>query len=542
MSEIIYNASKGSKFFTYEQARDQALTEKIERILARKQQIEATDLSAQTQCADAHFAQLETVRDLSQYVVHVDCDAFYAAVEELDRPELRNLPMAVGKGVLSTCNYHARKFGCRSGMACFIAKKLCPDLILLPMNFEKYFAKSREIRNVLKQYDPDFYSASVDEAYMNITEYCAANGLSPETAVQNMRDQISRETGITVSAGIAPNTKLAKIASNWNKPNGQFRVANERDAVMNFIGNIPARKINGIGRVFERELDAIGIRYCRDVFPSRALLLELFGERAFQFLAECYLGLGRTHLLPAEAYERKSIGVERTFKDTSNMTDLEQKLRSMSAQLETELAEKRLRGRTLVLKVKLDSFEVLTRQMAPSSPVYKADSIFRHSLPMLRKLHDEIPGFAIRLMGLRSTHLLSSERLERMLSYFQQPKPADLVDDGMEKEAKELRAISESFDKQPVYKQHSVENFEMKSSPKEEVPESWKCPICLTPQPADSLVFNQHIDFCLSKQEIKEAVKETRDRATTPSLLPRKRKAGESCRKIEDLFKNHIYS
>lgn len=124
MSEVIYNSSKGSKFFNHEQNRDQLLTAKIERLLKEKARLEKLDLSWDLRKADEYLAELELSRDLSQYVVHVDCDAFFAAVEELDRPELKTVPMAVGKGVLTTCNYEARKFGCRSGMASFVAQKL----------------------------------------------------------------------------------------------------------------------------------------------------------------------------------------------------------------------------------------------------------------------------------------------------------------------------------------------------------------------------------------------------------------------------------
>ncbi len=132
--------------------------------------MEKLDLSRDLRRADDHLAELEASRDLSQVVVHIDCDAFYAAVEELDRPELKEVPMAVGKGVLTTCNYHARKFGCRSGMAGFVAMKLCPQLIRLPLNFDKYNSKAREVREILADYDPRFESASIDEAYLNITQ------------------------------------------------------------------------------------------------------------------------------------------------------------------------------------------------------------------------------------------------------------------------------------------------------------------------------------------------------------------------------------
>jgi DNA polymerase kappa len=146
------------------------LTQRIERILAIKRQIKHADLDHHLRLADDYLAELETSRDLTQTIIHVDCDAFYAAVEELDRPELKHVPMAVGKGVLTTCNYHARKFGCRSGMAGFVALKLCPNLICLPLNFEKYNAKAHEVRGIFANYDPRFEAASIDEAYLNITK------------------------------------------------------------------------------------------------------------------------------------------------------------------------------------------------------------------------------------------------------------------------------------------------------------------------------------------------------------------------------------
>jgi len=232
---------------------------KINRILARKRQLEKLNLKSDLRRADEYIAELEVQRDLSQVIVHLDCDAFYAAVEELDNPHLKDVPMAVGKGVLTTCNYHARKFGCRSGMAGFVAMKLCPQLVCLPLNFEKYTAKAQEVREVITEYDPRFESASIDEAYLNITQYCSLHEQSPEDVVEQMRAEIYAKAKITVSAGIAANAKLAKIASNQNKPNGQFRLASDRTSIMAFMRDLPTRKVNGIGRVFERELDAIGM-------------------------------------------------------------------------------------------------------------------------------------------------------------------------------------------------------------------------------------------------------------------------------------------
>ncbi|KAI7280092.1 hypothetical protein D0864_03228 [Hortaea werneckii] len=416
VSEIIYNASKGSKYFNNEENKDKTLTVKIQRILAKKRELERIETSGglknEMKRADDFIAELECGRDLSQVVVHVDCDAFYAAVEELDRPELKEVLFAVGKGVLTTCNYVARKFGCRSGMAGFVADKLCPQLIHLPLNFDKYTAKAKEVRAVLEQYDPRFESASIDEAYLNITEYCREHNMEPEDAVAQMRAEVEEKTKITISAGIAANAKIAKVCSNKNKPNGQFRLPSDRSSIVAFMRDLPTRKVNGIGRVFERELDAIGVKTCGDIYPLRHYLSRLFGEKAFQFLMSVYLGLGRTDVRPVEEYERKSVGTESTFHDLSDPQELREKLKRTAEELEKDLRRTEFKGRTLVLKIKLHTYEVFSRQVQPPRAVYTAEDLYHYSLPMLAKLEKEMPGMKLRLMGLRCTHLVSIKKGE----------------------------------------------------------------------------------------------------------------------------------
>lgn len=518
-----------------------------------KKQLDKLDLKSDLRRADEYIAELELSRDLSQTIVHIDCDAFYAAVEELDRPDLKDVPFAVGKGVLTTCNYHARKFGCRSGMAGFVAMKLCPSLICLPMNFDKYTAKAKEVRAVLAEYDARFESASIDEAYLNITQYCVANNLDPEDAISQLRKEVHEKCLITISAGIAANAKIAKIASNRNKPNGQFRVASDRAVIVSFMASLPTRKVNGVGRVFERELDAIGIKTCGDIYEHRAYLARLFGEKAFQFLMQTYLGLGRTDVQPAEEYERKSVGTESTFRDMSSKTELRDKLRHTAEELEKDMARTQFKGRTLVLKIKLHTFEVFTRQVAPPKAVSSADDLYNYSLPMLAKLEKEMPGMKLRLMGLRCTHLVSTKKPEgtdffasrppRPTKLRRQPSAASLEnnqnsdewevwpDSEFEEAARQERveemnelnrlgqdaidlaqsqaAVADFHEPFGRYKHGNLPNpaplpSQVQRQPSEEL---WNCPICSKPQVADDREFNDHIDFCLSRQSIKEAVK-----------------------------------
>ncbi|EFQ30875.1 impB/mucB/samB family protein [Colletotrichum graminicola] len=557
VSEIIYNASKGSKFFNREEERDKILTNKIEQIINKKRDLEKQDLSRELRLADQLITQLELSRDLTQYIVHVDCDAFYAAVELLDRPELKDVPFAVGGGVLTTCNYVARKYGCRSGMAGFVAKKLCPELVMLKLNFEKYTAKAHEVREVFVEYDPRFESASIDEAYLNITEYCTDKGIGPAEAVEQMRREIYEKTKITVSAGIAANAKLAKICSNMNKPNGQFILPNDRSEILRFMAKLPPRKVNGVGRVLERQLAEIGIKTCADLYPQRQFLRPLFGEKAYEFLINVYLGLGRTRIQPAEEYERKSVGTESTFRDMSDPQQLREKLKWTAGELEKDMKRAEVKGRTLVLKAKLHTYEVLTRQVVLPRAIFLADDLYHFALPILAKLQEEMPGMTLRLMGLRCTHLVSTKKPDTMAFFGFRSRRSEsgtspvkpskdnvnagvdsgLNDDGWEQwPREELPGLDDDQDfdafKEPA--NHDDDKLspvrrhgkEIQPNPvREYAPvndEMWDCPICNRPQAPDERHFNEHIDFCLSRQTIREAVHGDvpgpAPRSTTPDM------------------------
>ncbi|KAG9256139.1 uncharacterized protein F5Z01DRAFT_651222 [Emericellopsis atlantica] len=542
VSEIIYNASKGSKFFNREEVKDKVLTRKIQQILARKRQLDKRDLSRNLHNGDRLITELEVARDLTQHVVHVDCDAFYAAVEQLERPELKELPFAVGGGVLTTCNYIARQFGCRSGMAGFVAKKLCPELVFIKPNFQKYTAKAHEVCEVLADYDPRFESASIDEAYLNITEYCHEKGMDPADAVDQMRREIHQKTNITVSAGIAANAKLAKICSNMNKPNGQYVLPSDRNAIMSFMRTLPTRKVNGIGRVLERELQAIGVKTCGDIYEYRQYLAQLFGEKTYEFLINCYLGLGRTRIQPAEDYERKSVGTESTFSEMSDPEKLKEKLRWTADELEKDMKRAEVKGRTLCLKVKLHTFEVYTRQVVTPRAICVADDLYNFGLPMLTKLQQEMPQMRLRLMGLRCTHLVSTKKPDTMAFFgFRQrsegsPGTGDIggqkrkASEVLEQDAweewpeDELRAhqeqsmLDDMFPDEGCAPEAGEASFgrhgkeiapnPTKDQPASDVEEWWDCPICARPQAAEEKAFNEHIDLCLSRQTIRDAVQE----------------------------------
>lgn len=416
-------------------------------------------------------------------------------------------------------------------MAGFVAKKLCPDLIFLPLNFDKYTAKANEVREVIAEYDPRFESASIDEAYLNITEYCRDHDISPEDAVDQMRRQVHERTDITVSAGIAANAKLAKICSNVNKPNGQFLLPSDRATIMSFMRDLPCRKVNGIGRVLERELKAVGVENCGDIYGQREFLSHLFGDKAYEFLIHCYLGLGRTNVQPAEEYERKSVGTESTFHDMSDPKQLRDKLRWTADELEKDMQRAECKGRTLVLKVKLHTYEVYTRQTVVPKAICLADDLYNYALPILAKLEQERPGMKLRLMGLRCTHLVSTKKPDTLAFFGLKPKSgaspepgkvlrraAELDEDGWEKIPEELfeqdeidvdAEASDPAEGGSAYRKHGKEvlpNATFTKDSPSPPDEWWACPICSRPQPADERQFNNHIDACLSRQAIRDAV------------------------------------
>jgi DNA polymerase kappa len=417
-------------------------------------------------------------------------------------------------------------------MASFVAKKLCPELILIPLNFDKYNAKAAEIREILADYDPRFESASIDEAYLNITGYCAEHDMGPADVVSQMRSEVHEKTHVTVSAGIAANARLAKICSNMNKPNGQFILPRERAAIMAFMRDLPCRKVNGVGRVLERELASVGINTCGDIYEQRQYLDQLFGQKASEFLLRCYLGLGRTNIQPAEDYERKSVGTESTFRDMNNPSQLRQKLRKTAEELESDMRKAECKGRTLCLKVKLHTFEVLTRQVVTPKAVYLADDLYSYSLPMLTRLEHDFPGLKLRLMGLRCTNLVSTKKPDARAFFGLRPQrceSAELAeeDSNIERKHIDMRGGWEPGPQEESSPGHgsdsrspsgATQSFrrhgkEIVPNPPKELPAAveedlWDCPVCVRPQAANLRVFIEHFELCLSRQNILDTVQQ----------------------------------
>ncbi|KAK7308114.1 hypothetical protein VNO77_41710 [Canavalia gladiata] len=397
VQRIVYEMSKGSKFFQNEERKDAFIKQKIDNLRIQYAMLTQADLSHYQKVADRRILELEASRDLSRIWLHVDMDAFYAAVETLSNPTLKGKPMAVGSmSMISTANYEARKFGVRSAMPGFIARKLCPELIFVPTNFKKYTYYSDLTRKVFQRYDPNFIAGSLDEAYLDITEVCKERNVKSEEIAQELRVSVYEETGLTCSAGVAPNHLLAKVCSDINKPNGQYVLPNDRMAIMTFISSLPIRKIGGIGKVTEHILkDVLGINTCEQMLEKSSYLFALFSQSTADFFCSVGLGVGKTDC--PQVRFRKSISNERTFPATEDEVLLHKKLVELAEMLSMDMQKEGLCGRTLTLKLKTASFEVRTRAVTLQKYISSGEDILKHASKLLKA---ELP-ISVRLIGLR---------------------------------------------------------------------------------------------------------------------------------------------
>jgi DNA polymerase IV len=297
-------------------------------------------------------------------IIHLDMDCFYAAIEVRDRPSLRGKPVGVGgardrRGVLTTCNYEARKFGVRSAMPTFMALQRCPNLIVLPTRFDVYRREAAIIRGILYQFSSIIEPLSLDEAYLDVTPHSSA----PGPLAQVIRSTIFQKTKLTSSAGIGANKLIAKIASEISKPNGQFEVKLEQ--VSDFMKDLPVRKIWGIGEKTERKLEELGVKTCGELQHfSRPELVNLFGKFGLDLYDLCR---GIDHR-PVEADRpRKSLSTEETFAaDLTRLEQCEEKLEELFQDLMADLAQKEsMREITkIVVKLKFNDFTSTTAERA----------------------------------------------------------------------------------------------------------------------------------------------------------------------------------
>ncbi|XP_075694575.1 DNA polymerase kappa isoform X2 [Rhinoderma darwinii] len=635
INKIIMEATKGSKFYDNELKKDKQVNQRIERMLQQISLLTSSQKkNAQIQ-VDKLALELERSRDLSRVIVHVDMDAFYAAVEMKDYPELKDKPMAVGSmSMLSTSNYLARRFGVRAAMPGFIAKKLCPDLHIVPPNFDKY----RAVREIFSEYDPNFLPLSLDEAYLDITDHleerltwaderrrfvvrtgntenvkspavvestpvtcepeetlCTSPvlfddsptflpdqcpglsrrdtdceheerplenvfvfGTSAEEAVREMRFRIEQKTTLTASAGIAPNMMLAKVCSDKNKPNGQYIIPHDRQAVLDFIKDLPIRKVPGIGKVTEKMLRALGITTCTDLYQQRVLLSLLFSDLSWHNFLHISLGLGSTRI--ERDGERKSKSTERTFSEMSSPEEQYELCRELCKDLAEDLNKEGLKGRTVTLKLKNVTFEVKTRTSTMSYAVYTEEEIFSVAKEILKSEIDlALPEpLRLRLMGVKISGFLSEDdrkHQKSIISFLCVSKPTKTKCSEMAVKAGQAAPAPqrESFfnqkraARQLGLEQGSTSNAVMSieqnvtlapCEQQKDITEvdqicqepDFTCPICMMKQGDWDLgAFNKHIDQCLGKSPPPENIEIRKCENFLGTSSDKSLKSGEGC-------------
>jgi len=339
-------------------------------------------------------------------IIHVDMDAFYASVAQLDQPELIGKAIAVGgsskRGVVSAASYEARKFGVRSAMSSMIALKLCPDLIFVKSDFKRYKEISKKIRKIFHEYTDLVEPLSLDEAYLDVTENKKGNPSASLIAME-IRQKIKEKTGLNASAGISINKFIAKVASDINKPNGQKTVPPEE--VISFLEKLDIKKFYGVGKVTQKKMYRLGIFTGKDLKgKSKEYLSEQFGKSG-RYYFHVVRGFHTGKVTPTRT--RKSLAAERTFNEniTSEIFMIE-RLNDIALEVEKRLKKSNVAGKTITLKIKYSDFTLQTRSKTLPYYVSSKEMILETVKELL--FQSQMKN-SVRLLGISLSNLNNEE-------------------------------------------------------------------------------------------------------------------------------------
>lgn len=344
-------------------------------------------------------------------IIHVDMDAFYASVEQRDDPSLKGKPVIVGwpgeRSVVCAASYEARAFGVHSAMPATRARRLCPAAAFIPPDFERYRAVSRHIREIFERHTPLVEPLSLDEAYLDVTQELTGIPTATETAMK-IRLEIREETQLTASAGVAPNKFLAKIASDWRKPDGLFVIRPHQ--VADFLVGLPVRKIPGVGRATEEVLAGMNITTVDDLHRfTREELVDRFGKWGTR-LWELARGIDESPVEPSR--ERKSWSSENTFQHDLPMNEVADFIRVEAHKLWEAISRKELVGRTVTVKLRTGDFKTATRRLTPDSPPASGDELAEIGVALLSRF-DFPENSRYRLAGIGLSNFVGDEEEEK---------------------------------------------------------------------------------------------------------------------------------
>lgn len=340
--------------------------------------------------------------DTNRKIIHIDMDAFYASVEQMDHPELKGKPVAVGgseiRGVVSAASYEARKFGVRSAISGVLAKKYCPEIIFVRPRFDRYKEISVQIHKIFRDYTDLVEPLSLDEAYLDVTQNKKGNP-SATLIAQEIRKRIFYEVGLTASAGISVNKFVAKIASDFNKPNGQKTV--NPDEVLAFLEELPIRKFYGVGKVTTEKMYQLGIFTGLDLKSKTIEFLEKHFGKSGRFYYHVVRGIHNSEVKSERI--AKSVAAEHTFNENlSSEIFMEEKLEMIARQLEKRLKRYNIAGKTVTLKIKYSDFSQQTR--SKTLPYFISDKalLFETAKELL---YQERMKDSVRLLGISLNNL-----------------------------------------------------------------------------------------------------------------------------------------
>ena len=345
--------------------------------------------------------------DFQRKIIHIDMDAFYASVEQMDNPALKGKPIAVGgnenRGVVSAASYEARKFGVRSALSGVLAKKYCPELIFVRPRFDRYKEISKQIQSIFHEYTDLVEPLSLDEAYLDVTQNKKGNP-SATLLANEIRARILSEVGLTASAGISVNKFIAKVASDYNKPNGQKTVSG--DEIVPFLENLPIQKFYGVGKVTTEKMFQLGIFTGLDLKNKTLEFLEQHFGKSGSYYYQVVRGI---HNSPVQAKRTtKSVAAEHTFDvNLSSEIFMLEQLESISRQIEKRLQKHSISGKTITLKIKYSDFSKQTR--SKTMPYYISDKNLIFEI-VKELLYQERLKDSVRLLGIALSNLNTEQK------------------------------------------------------------------------------------------------------------------------------------
>jgi DNA polymerase-4 len=376
---------------------------------------------------------------MERIVLHIDMDAFYASVEQLDHPELRGKPVIVGgtsnRGVVSAASYEARKFGVRSAMPIFQAKKRCPQGFFVPVHMARYREMSNQVMEILERYSPIVEQVSIDEAYLDITGLERLHG-SPEGIARRIKEEIRRVTSLTCSIGIAPNKFLAKIASEANKPDGLTIIPTKEASKV--AQSLPMGKVPGVGKKTVEQLAKLKVTNLGDLLALReTALLKAVGKFAYTLL-EYAKGMDESRVVSHT--DAKSISSEETFEENTNDFEaLRKELLLQAVEVGRRLRKNELKGSTVTLKLRRADFVRITRSISFSEPTDSTNTIYGWGLKLLEAV-DLSEKF--RLIGIAVSSFVRDQSSSAQLNLFDR---ASQRDHSWREVEKAMDSITEKF-------------------------------------------------------------------------------------------------